>query len=1494
MLRIPRVRSSGAVLSFALLALASATAAAPAIDRPAPKPAARQAPAAPATPATPAPGSPLEPAATPAAEPAPAAPASPGVEPGSAPAGVAVPDLRLLPSGAGTIHFVVEVPEVEVSPVTSNGEAGGALEVSVPGYDANAHPGGARLPQRIVVVAVPPTGNVRLTARGAAESFRDGLELPIAAGAPRADQPNAERPARLLEVGWLRNQRIARIAIEPVSYDAKAARLTSYARVDVALEVAAVPGSEPVVRSRDSFEAIYRDLVLNYEQGRRWRRAERTAARPPRSSSLRGIERFATEISPDTSVYVGRPWVKLRVTQAGFYKVSFGQLRNSIIFNQTVQQDTTVAVDSLRLFTWPGVPVLPENSFCDSCDYREVAIQFVDSNNDGRFGSNNDYFYFFALGASDWKDVYDPTRTDSVFINHPYDTRNFYYLTAGTDTNPVGGVPKRIGATDASLTANPATTPVTFDARAHFEQDNEYFPDASPLRAGQDMFWEKWFWRSLSEGQSYLTNINLPGLDATQPARLRLRAFGINNCTPCGLVPFPPAHLLDVTVNGPVRPQLAEMPWYDDIGATLDTVIAPSGVVLQPGSNSLQLGVPVVPGCALRQDRSALAWVDVFYQRGFVATNEQLAFDSPAAADNYRFVIRGFQSATPPRVFDVTDPNAPSELTGLSYTQPGPDWQLSFERSQSARRRYRILPDTAITALDNLAITDAPIASLENLRSGTRGADYIVIYFDAFAAAAESLATWRQERLPLDSATAGPYRTFAVPVSAIYDQFSGGRTDPAALRNFLRAANQHWQSPAPTFVTLLGDASFDFKNITGHATLGYPSCLLPAYENGYDPNSFLPGDYCSPIGRQFAGDDWILSVDSTGVVLPSFLGGRIPVDDPATAMDYVRNKALFYERYAPLGEYRNSILYVADDAQQGDKDDGLHWTHVQQTRDLEKGSTPVHVDRQYVYLHKYPTAPGFTKPGAKADIRKFVGEGTSVWNFVGHGSPFKISDEGVFLDVDAGTLTNATMLTTFVSASCDVGKFNDPSVASLGERLITQHGGGAVGVISATELAISTQNATLNRTLFDEIFKRDAVIAGGRYYRSLAGALVTAKMHASSTTQKYELLGDAALRLNLPREWVDVTLWDSSGTTPDTLMKSGTVKMFRGQVYDQPGGTPLAFNGVASLEIDDSQPLELTPDCPLAPGCPGSGRVYYYYTPGIIYRGSVGITNGTFQGRFVVPMDAASGPQARVRVYVTGQPPALGYDEDGVGGIRTSTATGTAPPGDVSGPRITLSFVGGATVVKPDAKLTVDLFDPNGILTTGHNVQNGIVLTLDGNTTQRVDITPSFRYAANSYQSGTAFYQLQGIAPGPHTVEVSAADNLASGLNAGAHRSKASLAFVVQETPELRIARAYLFPDPAHSGGAGSGGRFVIDAPGDSLNVLLRLYTVNGKLFRTLRAYAGLGQVQIPWDGMDEEGEPLANGVYLFRVHAYGRQDDGSSSPTERATTTGRFVIVNR
>jgi len=1386
---------------------------------------------------------------------------------------VRVPAARSAPEGVGAItayaagsHFTVRIPEPRLQPVAGTSY----VRLELDGFDPASPPGSPSLPARIIHVAVPPRGEVRLRATAIGTRTTEGALLAptpesIERGAPvietliprraaYAQRAGNPAPARLLGVSWLRNQRIASIVIEPAQWDPATRRLEVAS--EIAIEVSGEPQARTVIaaETEDPFEGAYRDMLVNYEQGRAWRRA---------ASSRRGDRGFDTEATAtiaDSSVFVGHVWVKLAISTPGFYRVTFGQVRNTAAFGGV----TTTPTDSVRLFTWPGVPVLPENSFCDSCDYREVAAAFVDKQNDRLFNDNEDYFYFYALGPNDWLNVYDPAQPDTVHLNHPYDTNNYYYLTVATPQAPVAGPPARIDVRSAvPVMDGSEVTPATFIERLHFETDAEYFPDATPLFPSSSRpnsyFWEKWFWRSLDPGRSFSDVFDAPGADTTIAPRVRMRLWGLSARDTCRDDPSRADHMVDFEWNGVNVNRYA---WDALRGYTIDATL-PS---LKRAGNQVRIIVPSFAACPSRNDRIAFAWYDVFYHRKFEPVGNQLAFESPAAPGNYLFRIAPFTTDTLPRVFDVTDPYRPVELVGFTYTATTGGRELAFENAQTGARRYRILQDASIARLATTSIADAPTSSLVNLRSSSRRADYLVVFYDGFKQAADLLTAWRRQH--------NGFETDSVPVSALYDQFSGGRTDPAAIRNFLRATYRSW-AKKPTYVTLLGDASYDFKNLTGRAPLGQPGTLMPSYEGGFD----------NAVQRQFATDDWLLNVDNAVTIVPDFFGGRIPVNDAATAIDVVRNKVILYEQGAPLGEYRNRVMLIADDNYQGALEDGLDFLHLQQTGTLDSTFTPPHIDRKYVYLHTYANGPGNTKPGAKSDIKQNINDGVALFNYIGHGSPFKLSDESVFLDTDVGTLTNGSRLPVFIAASCDIGKFNDPTVQSLGERLLTTPGRGAIGIVSATELALSGSNAALNQNLYAHLFRRDP--ATGQYSSSVAEALLASKS-GGTNSQKYELLGDAATVPNLPRLWAQIALYDSAGVTPVTVLERGHTLTFRGTVVDRPGGTPVAIDGVASLLIEDSAPLLDTPPCSFCTFHPK-----FYYRAGPVFRGEVAMAAGAFQGRFVVPLEATTGARARLRSYVR-TPDGSSAPIDGVGDVRLQLNPGSARSGDVSGPLISLSFPSGATAVRPDASLRIDLSDPSGILITGHTPQNGIIVTVDGNTTGRVDITGSFRYAADSYQAGTALFQLPNLAQGGHTIEVSAADNLAAGLSAATHRAQATIVFKVVEQPPLRITIAYLFPNPTESGGPRSGGRFVVEAPGDSVNALLNIYTVSGRLIRTLRQMGGLGQIQIPWDGRDDEEAELANGVYLFKVHLNPRDPDGTSSARQKAEFEGRFVIVNR
>ena len=1096
----------------------------------------------------------------------------------------------------------------------------------------------------------------------------------------------------------------------------------------------------------------------------------------------------------------------------------------------------------------------------------------------------------------------DATRPDTNYINHPYEKNNFYYLTVATAERPVSGpgypvTPKRIGvapATTRSVTPSGGETPqATVAGRLHLERDSEYWPDASAL--GSTLVWEKWFWQSLlAGGQSFQDTLSLLDADLTRPARFRLRDWGLSDnvlqfAVPC--ITDVPDHFLDASFNDVVFPrrEFFGKTSAERAGITLDT----TGIILRRLGNSVTVSVPTVPfiaGCPNRIDRSGIAFYEIYYERFPMPVLDAIEFRTHPDSGRFLYDIGPFVRPPSSYLFDVTDPLVPVMLSGARSDSLSPrNWHLMLADTQTTSRRYAAVPDSILQSNSALLppsqLADAPFTSLDNLRSATKAADYLVIYYDGFKLAADSLAAWRSEHLPLLS-TPAPHAALTVPISAVYDQFSGGRTDPGGIRSFLRAAIG-W-SRRPLYVTFLGDASFDFKDISGRAFAGQPGCLLPSFENNFD-NNFL-------IRRQYSTDDWLVNVNDPVVVLPDYLTGRIPAGDAASALTVVTGKLLAYERTAPFGEYRNAAVLMADDDAQGNDDDQIGWGHLLQTDTLDVNHTPLQIDREYLYLHTFPSGPGATKPAARTQLMKDLNGGTTLWNFVGHGSPFKMTDEGVFLDSDAGTLTNGLRLSLLVAASCDVGKFNDPTVQSLGERLFMLTPGGCIGVVSATEQALSGNNSALNVYVYDALFNRDSLsVAGiplpttGQYHVPISAALLAAKsvpFSLSVNNQKYQLMGDAATQLNLPRLWADLQFTNQSGQPLTQLARGATVN-FTGRVLDHQQGSPVPLEGVASVLIEDSAPTNITPTGLHTP-------IAYRFSAGPMYHGDVTLHAGQFGGKFVVPLDAAAGADARIRAYFSGSGTGGPATTDGCGAVEMTVTAGSPSGTDSQGPRITLSFLGGSTNVRPDATLQINLFDDSGIMTTGHAPQNSIIVTLDDNTTSRADVTGSFRYAADSYQSGTAKFQLPNLSLGPHRVKVSAADNLATGLNAVQHRSSATLEFEVVDIPPLRVAHTFLFPNPVRSGGNGAGGVFVIDAPGDSVNTLIRVYTVAGKLVRTLRLLGGFGQMQVIWDGRDEEGDPLAQGTYLYKVYANARDADGESSPRQKATAEGRFVVLNR
>ena len=167
-------------------------------------------------------------------------------------------------------------------------------------------------------------------------------------------------------------------------------------------------------------------------------------------------------------------------------------------------------------------------------------------------------------------------------------------------------------------------------------------------------------------------------------------------------------------------------------------------------------------------------------------------------------------------LYDVTDPDAPVLLHTLEQpdepenyiglflptirrTSPGVQQNiqavkkmegpaLTFQDGPNAR-------DYIVAGQGTLHTPNLAAHSPVDLTNGN--ADAIYIAPDHFLAALEPLVAHRRSQ---------GYKVQTVDVQAIYDSWSFGRVDPAAIRNFLRYATANWKE-APISAVLVGDGT---------------------------------------------------------------------------------------------------------------------------------------------------------------------------------------------------------------------------------------------------------------------------------------------------------------------------------------------------------------------------------------------------------------------------------------------------------------------------------------------------------------------------------------------------------------------------------------------------------------------------------------------------------------------------------------------------------------
>ncbi len=852
----------------------------------------------------------------------------------------------------------------------------------------------------------------------------------------------------------------------------------------------------------------------------------------------------------------------------------------------------------------------------------------------------------------------------------------------------------------------------------------------------------------------------------------------------------------------------------DSYAIEVTTEVDP-GILYSNGSNSLRIE-------HLSAGSAYLDYFELEYTRSLTTSLNRIDFISPDATGLTQYEIEGI---TDPWIFDVTDFDDVKAVQASTFK----DYSEAL-----SPRRYIALNSSKLFSPLSIEKDRRDGDEYVNLRM-TLGADLLVIAGDAFYDAMAAYEEYRETEAPT------PMEVLRVRVSDIYDEYGWGLPDPVAIRDFLKTTLPiyNW-AVSPIYLLIVGDGDFDYKNKL--STSG--------------------GNWVIPFEEQSrCTDDWYSyfePTDNSGAY-PQLATGRWPVQSIAEVEEMIE-RVRIYESGQDLGPWRDRVLLVADDeyGRQGGYS-AMEATHTTNSELLANNYFPGILNVQKLYLTEYPVSSdpaggGRRKPEAGQDLVAEINDGYLLVNYIGHGNPTVWAHEHVFLQSrDLPLLYNGTKLPLFVAATCEWAYWDDPFTQSMPEIMLTLPGGGAIAVIAATRETSPGANQDLLENLYLELF---AEPAGCRFGTALMRAKSRSFVHnpfggGNVNQEKYNLLGDPFLRLAMPQLTVQI-----NPSSADTLVALGEFTV-SGEICTQSGGPLPSFSGTANLQVLDAPiPIYYGFNNNPPPSTPT------YYLPGnLIFRGDVSVQDGRFQSTFIVPVDISyAGTTGRYSIYAcSDEVDAAGMNDNVFIGESAVALTDTIPP-DIKVYFDSPAYRSGDPV-STEAKLYVEVCDSNGINLTG-NVGHGIIVTIDD--LSPIDLTDSFSYFLDSYKSGRAEHQfLPGeITPGEHHAQAVAWD-------AANNPNTAEIDFVVIGTEELALTDVLNYPNPFRDYT-----RFTFFLSEPAL-VTIKIYTVAGRLVKVISGIQGIGTFNwddplLVWDGRDEQGDLVSNGVYIYKICAEG------------------------
>lgn len=679
------------------------------------------------------------------------------------------------------------------------------------------------------------------------------------------------------------------------------------------------------------------------------------------------------------------------------------------------------------------------------------------------------------------------------------------------------------------------------------------------------------------------------------------------------------------------------------------------------------------------------------------------------------------------------------------------------------------------------------------------------------------------------------------PLSQIYNEFSSGSQDVSAIRDYVRSV--YLQSSVSTplrYLMLFGDASYDYLKREAINTN-----LVPTFESveSFDPIvSIAIDDYFGFLDL----DEGDLYYDDVDIGI-----GRLPVANAEEASQAVSKIKKYASQRSPVfGDWRNIICFIADD-----EDNNLH---IRQADDLAKMVDTIfpggNLDKIYADAFQQVSTPaGQRYPKMNEAINERIDKGALIVSYTGHGGETGWGQER-YLDMpDVESWANKDKLPVFLTATCEFARYDDPHLVSAGEHIFLNEKGGGIALFTTSRATYAGSNFVMSKHFYN-----NALNHPDHDYLRMGDILKLTKRASGSgfNVMKFVLLGDPALKLCIPKNFVQVTKINETDVNleNDTLKALSFVRI-QGQVNDINGIKLTDFNGQVYPLIYDKSSVITT----LANDY-GSSPFDFNLQKNVLYKGKAEIVAGEFEFSFVVPKDIAYNfGKGKLSLYADSE------DSDAGGSNRAIVIGGFDENSqvDTDGPQIELflndeNFVEGG-ITNENPILIAKLSDENGINTIGNGIGHDISAILDANAAEIKILNDYYESDVNTYRSGSIRYPFFKLDEGEHEITFKVWDIYNNS-------STASLKFYVAFSANLALEALMNYPNPFYDETIFS---FEHNAGNQELKITIDIFSLEGKLVKHIEdniiPYSSRIN-HIRWDGTDDHGSKIMKGMYIYRL----------------------------